>query len=90
MQGLILTKLADVGDLKVISRASTLRYGSPPRELEAIGRQLGVATLLEGSVQKAGSEVLVSVQLVDVATSAHLWAGSYQLRALKRGADAGE
>lgn len=78
MQGLILTKLADIGDLKVISRASTLRYGSHPRDLEAIGRQLGVATLLEGSVQKSGNEVLVNVQLVDVGTSAHVWAESYQ------------
>lgn len=78
MQGLILTKLADIGDLKVISRASTLHYGSHPQDLEAIGRQLGVATLLEGSVQKAGNEVLVNVQLVDVGTSAHIWAESYQ------------
>ncbi|HVI60495.1 MAG TPA: hypothetical protein VM619_16695 [Luteimonas sp.] len=78
MQALILTKLADIGDLKVISRASTVHYGSHPQDLAAIGRQLGVSTLLEGSVQKAGNEVLVNVQLVDAGTSAHIWAESYQ------------
>ncbi|MGA8278789.1 MAG: tetratricopeptide repeat protein [Rhodanobacteraceae bacterium] len=78
MQDLILTKLADIGDLKVISRTSTLQYGSHPQNLKKIGKELGVATLLEGSVQKAGDQVLVNVQLIDARSDAHLWANSYQ------------
>ena len=54
MQDLILTKLADIGELKVISRTSTMKYASHPDDLKTIGKQLGVATILEGSVQKAG------------------------------------
>ena len=78
MQDLILTKLADIGELKVISRTSTMQYGSHPQNLKKIGKALGVATLLEGSVQKAGDQVLVNVQLIDARTDAHLWANSYQ------------
>ena len=78
MQDLILTKLADIGDLKVISRTSTMQYGTHPQNLKKIGQDLGVATLLEGSVQKAGDQVLVNVQLIDARTDAHLWANSYQ------------
>ncbi|MGH8116248.1 MAG: tetratricopeptide repeat protein [Rhodanobacteraceae bacterium] len=78
MQDLILTKLADIGDLKVIARTSTESYGSHPGDLSAIARQLGVATILEGSVQKAGNEVLINVQLIDAATDSHIWAQSYQ------------
>jgi len=78
MQDLILTKLADVGDLKVISRTSTEKYKSRPDNLKSIGEQLGVATILEGSVQKAGNEVLVNVQLIDTRTDSHIWAQSYQ------------
>jgi TolB-like protein/Flp pilus assembly protein TadD len=78
MQDLILTKLADIGDLKVIARTSTQGYGSHPQNLAQVGQQLGVATLLEGSVQKAGNEVLVNVQLIDAKTDAHIWAQSYQ------------
>ncbi len=78
MQDLILTKLADIGDLKVISRTSTMQYGSHPQNLKKIGQDLGVATLLEGSVQKSGDQVLVNVQLIDARTDAHLWAQSYQ------------
>ncbi|MGH7057859.1 MAG: tetratricopeptide repeat protein, partial [Acetobacteraceae bacterium] len=78
MQDLILTKLADIGDLKVISRTSTLQYGSRPKNLTLVGRQLGVATLLEGSVQKAGDQVLINVQLIDAKTDSHIWAQSYQ------------
>ncbi|MGH8427664.1 MAG: tetratricopeptide repeat protein [Gammaproteobacteria bacterium] len=78
MQDLILTKLADIGDLKVIARTSTESYGSHPENLTTVGRQLGVATLLEGSVQKAGNEVLITVQLIDAKTDAHIWAQSYQ------------
>jgi TolB-like protein len=77
MQDLILTKLADIGKLKVISRTSTMQYGSHPQNLKIIGEQLGVATLLEGSVQKAGNQVLVNVQLIDTRTDSHIWAQSY-------------
>ncbi|MFO1506067.1 MAG: tetratricopeptide repeat protein [Lysobacterales bacterium] len=77
MQDLILTKLADIGDLKVISRTSTLQYGSHPQNLKTVGQQLGVATLMEGSVQKQGNQVLINVQLINAATDAHIWAQSY-------------
>ncbi|MBS0557644.1 MAG: hypothetical protein JSR27_09565 [Proteobacteria bacterium] len=78
MQDLILTKLAVIGDLKVISRTSTEKYASRPDDLKTIAQQLGVATLLEGSVQKAGNQVLINVQLIDASTDAHIWAESYQ------------
>jgi TolB-like protein/tetratricopeptide (TPR) repeat protein len=78
MQDLILTKLADIGDLKVISRTSTAKYASRPDDLKTIGQQLGVATILEGSVQKAGNDVLITVQLIDAKTDGHVWAQSYQ------------
>ena len=78
MQDLILTKLADIGQLKVISRTSTLKYASHPDDLKTVGRQLGVATVLEGSVQKAGNQVLINVQLIDTRSDSHLWAESYQ------------
>src|SRR5574337_940726 len=78
MQDLILTKLADVGDLKVISRTSTAQYKSHPENLKQIGEQLGVAAILEGSVQKAGDQVLINVQLIDAQTDNHIWAESYQ------------
>ncbi|MBS0382619.1 MAG: tetratricopeptide repeat protein [Proteobacteria bacterium] len=78
MQDLILTKLADIGDLKVISRTSTMKYASHPDDLKTIGQQLGVATILEGSVQKAGNQVLINVQLIDARTDSHIWAQSYQ------------
>jgi serine/threonine-protein kinase len=77
MQDLILTKLADIGDLKVISRTSTAKYASHPDDLKAIAQQLGVATILEGSVQKAGNQVLINVQLIDAQTDNHLWAEAY-------------
>ncbi len=78
MQDLILTKLADIGDLKVISRTSTLKYKSRPENLKQVAAELGVATLLEGSVQKAGDQVLINVQLIDARSDAHLWASNYQ------------
>ncbi|MGH8191305.1 MAG: tetratricopeptide repeat protein [Rhodanobacteraceae bacterium] len=77
MQDLILTKLADIGDLKVIARTSTEKYQSHPDDLNKIAQQLGVATILEGSVQKSGKEVLINVQLIDAKTDAHIWAESY-------------
>src|SRR6185312_7731100 len=77
MQDLILTKLADIGDLKVISRTSTAKYESHPDNLKTIAQQLGVATILEGSVQRAGNQVLINVQLIDAHSDNHLWAESY-------------
>src|SRR3546814_189121 len=78
MQNLILTRLARIGDLKVISRTSTEQYASHPDNLKQIAQELGVAHIVEGSVQKVGNDVLISVQLVDAQTDHHLWAESYQ------------
>ncbi|MGA9855709.1 MAG: tetratricopeptide repeat protein [Gammaproteobacteria bacterium] len=77
IQDLILTKLADIGDLRVISRTSTQQYNSRPGNLKTIAQQLGVATILEGSVQKAGNQVLINVQLIDASSDSHIWAESY-------------
>lgn len=77
MQDMILTKLAGIADLKVISRTSTERYASHPENLKTIAEQLGVATILEGSVQKSGNSVLINVQLIDTESDHHLWAESY-------------
>jgi len=77
MQDMILTRLADIGDLKVISRTSTEKYRSRPDNLRTVARQLAVANVLEGSVQKAGDEVLVNVQLIDARNDQHLWAQAY-------------
>src|SRR6185437_1779489 len=63
--------------LKVISRTSTAKYESHPDNLKTIAQQLGVATILEGSVQKAGNQVLINVQLIDAHSNNHLWAESY-------------
>jgi serine/threonine protein kinase/Tfp pilus assembly protein PilF len=73
----ILTRLASVADLKVISRTSTQRYQSKPRKLPEIANQLGVAHILEGSVQKSGDAVRVNVQLINAQTDSHLWAETY-------------
>jgi TolB-like protein len=73
----ILTCLAKIADLKVISRTSTQRYQSKPGNLAEIAKQLGVANILEGSVQKAGDQVRVNVQLVNAQTDSHLWAETY-------------
>ena len=77
IQDEILTRLAKIAALKVISRTSTQKYKSAPDNLREIGQQLGVAHLLEGSVQKAGNAVHINVQLIKAATDAHLWAESY-------------
>ena len=77
IQDEILVRLAKIGALKVISRTSTQRYQSKPGNLSEIGRQLGVANILEGSVQKSGNTVLINVQLIKAATDEHLWAESY-------------
>ena len=77
IQDEILTKLAKIGALKVISRSSTQQYQSKPGNLPEIARLLGVTHILEGSVQKAGPLVHVNVQLIKAATDEHLWAESY-------------
>ena len=77
IQDEILTRLAKIADLKVISRTSTQRYKSSPENLPEIAKQLGVEHVLEGSVQKAGEQVRVTVQLIKAATDAHLWAETY-------------
>ncbi len=73
----ILTRLASVAGLKVISHTSTQQYQSKPRNLREIANQLGVANILEGSVQKAADQVRVNVQLVNAQTDFHLWADTY-------------
>ena len=73
----ILTRLAKIADLKVISRTSTQQYQSKPGNLAEIAKQLGVANILEGSVQKAGDQVRVNVQLINAQTDSHLWAETY-------------
>jgi TolB-like protein/thioredoxin-like negative regulator of GroEL len=77
MQDEILTKLSKIGALRVISRTSTQRYASAPENLAEIARQLGVANILEGSVQKSGNAVHITVQLIGAAKDEHLWAESY-------------
>jgi TolB-like protein len=78
VQDEILTDLAKIADLKVISRTSVMQYKTGgKRNLRQIGQQLGVAHLLEGSVQRAGNRVRVNAQLIDARTDAHLWAQTY-------------
>ncbi len=77
VQDEILTRLAKVADLKVISRTSTQRFKSAPSDLRDIAKQLGVMNILEGSVQKANDQVRVNVQLINAMTDAHLWAEIY-------------
>ena len=73
----ILTRLSRIRDLKVISRTSTQRFKSTAEQISDIAKQLGVATILEGSVRKAGDKVRVHVQLIDAENDAHLWAERY-------------
>jgi TolB-like protein/Tfp pilus assembly protein PilF len=77
IQNEILTKLATVRDLKVISRTSTAKYHSKPDNLKTVAQELGVANVLEGAIQKSGDKVRVNVQLIDARTDSHLWAKSY-------------
>jgi serine/threonine protein kinase/regulator of sirC expression with transglutaminase-like and TPR domain len=77
IQDEILTRLAGIAGLKVISRTSTQQYQSKPRNLRDIAKQLGVAHILEGSVQKATDQVRVNVQLINAQTDSHLWADTY-------------
>src|SRR5438477_8716467 len=77
VQDEILTRLAKVADLKVISRTSTQHFKSTPDNLPQIAKQLGVTNILEGSVQKASDQVRVNVQLINALTDAHLWADTF-------------
>jgi len=77
IQDEILTRLAKIGALKVISRTSTQQYQSKPQSLTEIAKQLGVANILEGSVQKAGDRVRITVQLISALSDSHLWADTY-------------
>jgi TolB-like protein len=77
IQDEILTRLSKIADLKVISRTSTQLYKSAPENLPEIAKQLGVAHILEGSVQKSGDQVHINVQLIKAADDSHLWADSF-------------
>src|SRR6185369_16080262 len=77
IQDEILTRLSKIADLKVISRTSTRHYKSAPENLPEIARQLGVAHIVEGSVQKSGDGVRVNVQLIKAANDSHLWADTF-------------
>jgi serine/threonine protein kinase/Tfp pilus assembly protein PilF len=80
IQDEILTRLSKIADLKVISRTSTQHYKSAPKNLPEIAKQLGVAHILEGSVQTSGDAVRVNVQLIKAANDSHLWADTYDWR----------
>ena len=77
LQDEILTRLSKIADLKVISRTSTEHYRSAPENLREIGKQLGVAHIVEGSVQKSGDAVRVNVQLIKAANDSHLWGDTF-------------
>ena len=77
IQDEILTRLSKIADLKVISNTSTQKYKSAPDNLRDVARELGVANILEGSVQKSNDQVRVNVQLINALTDAHLWADTY-------------
>jgi TolB-like protein len=80
IQDEILTRLSKIADLKVISRTSTQHYKSAPENLPEIAKELGVAHILEGSVQKSGDAVRVNVQLIKAINDSHLWADTYDRR----------
>jgi TolB-like protein/tetratricopeptide (TPR) repeat protein len=73
----LLTRLADIDSLRVISRTSVSEYRDTTKNLREIGSELGVATVVEGAVQKSGDQVRITVQLIDAATDEHIWADSY-------------
>src|SRR5947207_1898002 len=77
IQDEIMTRLAKIADLKVISRTSTQQYQSRPGNLSQIAKQLGIAHVLEGSVQKVGEQVRVNVQLIRADHDSHVWAETY-------------
>ena len=80
IQDEILTRLSKIADLKVISRTSTQHYKSAPKNLAEIARELGVAHIVEGSVQKSGDAVRVNVQLIKAANDSHIWADTFDRR----------
>ena len=80
IQDEILMRLSKIADLKVISRTSTQHYKSAPENLPAIAKQLGVAHILEGRVQKSGDAVRVNVQLIRAANDSHLWADTFDCK----------
>ena len=73
----LLTSLAKVADLKVVSRTSVMQYRDTDKNLRAIGRELGAANILEGGVQQVGGQVRINVQLINALTDEHLWAETY-------------
>jgi len=73
----LLTRLANIGALKVISRTSVMEYRDTTKNLREIGEELGVGTVLEGAVQRAGDSVRINAQLIDASTDEHIWAKSY-------------
>ncbi|MGH6629948.1 MAG: tetratricopeptide repeat protein, partial [Burkholderiales bacterium] len=73
----LLTQLAKIGDLKVISRTSVMEYRDTTKNLKQIGSELGVAAILEGAIQRSGKQVRINVQLIDARTDQHLWAEIY-------------
>src|SRR6188472_4182045 len=77
IQDEILSRLSKIGNLKVISRTSTQHYQSAPKNLREIAKQLGVANILEGSVQKSADTVRVNVQLINAASDSHLWSDTF-------------
>src|SRR5262249_30796360 len=77
IQDEVLTRLSNIADLTVISRTSTRQYQSKPGNLREVAKQLGVANILEGSVQKVADQVRVNVQLINAQSDAHLWADTY-------------
>ncbi len=77
IHGDLLTQLSKIGSLKVISRTSVMTYRNSPKNMREIGEELGVATILEGDVRRAGDTVRINVQLIDAETDEHLWAETY-------------
>ncbi len=73
----LLTRLANIGSLKVISRTSMMEYRDTTKNLRQVGQELGVATVLEGAVQRVGDSVRINAQLIDASTDDHIWAKSY-------------
>ena len=73
----LLTRLANIGALKVISRTSVMEYRDTTKNLRQVGEELGVGTVLEGAVQRAGDSVRITAQLIDASTDEHIWAKSY-------------
>src|SRR6202795_1889922 len=73
----VLTNLSKIGDLKVISRTSVMRYRGAKQSVREIGKALGVGTILEGSVRRSGNRVRVNVQLIDATNDEHIWANDY-------------